>query len=101
MIYKILFLPTGDYLGIEFSVPDHSIPVSISGTNNVDFIWAFVRVDREFSNKRKAKRFIKRRAEHWNGWGNWDCDNKKLVWRVSENININVIKEHLEIVRIS
>lgn len=66
MLYKILFLPVGDYFGHPWSG-----------------------IDREFSNKRKAKRFLKKLLNR----------KYQTMWRTDEGI-IYVIKEHTEIVRI-
>ena len=77
-MYKILHLPTGEFLKEQ--------------------IYPF-EIERAFSNKRKAKKFIRRRADGRNNWYNWSDENGNS-WRVIEDTSIPVIKEHLEIVEV-
>ena len=79
MPYKILHLPTGEFLKEQ--------------------IYPF-ELERVFSNKRKAKRFIKRRIEGWDNWYNWSDESGSHSWRVIENTDIPVIKAHLEIIEV-
>lgn len=80
MIYKILFLPAGEYL--------YNCIYKVEGTTFTEI----KKFDRVFSNKRKAKRYIKKKYTF--------LPFGQCAWHFSDGDDIIIIKEHFEIVRV-